>query len=216
MDSLVVFNKKLVQNNYKIRNQLLEYRVKEKFFESAFSFQSQQYIIVTIIIVLLGIVLVFFSFRFQTNELNNKFGQQIIDQKESFVGISNRIEKLEYNMDVSLGNISSLISEFHLKNGNLYQGFKYALFGARYLYQGTKLKMSNEKENRRWNQGVVALLNIALESLDKIELTPVYVESFKDQQNELFEQLNEVTKSDIDEIHSPASLIKIKLRKIVS
>lgn len=215
LDSIAEYNRKLVDNNYSLRNRLMEYEVKDDFFDSAFSSQTYRFTIIVAILFTLTIILVYASFNYQSKLLNDKFGGQILSQKQSFVDLRGRMEDLEYGMYISLGNISNLLSEFHLKNKNPFLSIKYALISANYIYQATKIDNRKRDDKRRWESACLAMLVIAFETLSKLKIDENYIEAFVSQQNELFEQLNGVARSSNNEIYEFAAKIKLKIKEII-
>ncbi len=215
-DSLANYNNKLIEENYDDKNRILEYRVKDDFFANAFSEQAIRFTVIIVFIAVILIIFVVYSYNFQTKRLNEKFGTQIISQKTSFVELQNRIENLEFNMDISLGNISGLLSEFHLKNSNPFLAIKYGLIAARYIYLATQIKTKKDKDNNyKWTNATIILLNIANENLNKIDIeNKSYKDAFRIQQDEFIEQLNELSKAKNEDINDIASSIKLKIKNI--
>jgi len=215
-DSLINYNQKLIEENYDDKNRIMEYEVKDDFFKNAFSEQTFRFTFLLIFVTIILVVIVFYSYNFQTKRLNEKFGTQILSQKTAFVELQNRIENLEFNMDISLGNISGLLSEFHFKNANPFLGIKYSLIAARYIYLSTQIKTKKDKDNNyKWTNATIALLNIANENLNKIDTQNLsYKEAFRFQLDDFMEQLNELTKSNHNDINDIASTIKLKIKNI--
>jgi len=215
-DSLASYNNKLIEENYDDKNRILQYRVKDDFFANAFSEQTIRFTLIIVFFTLILIVFVVYSYNFQTKRLNEKFGTQIISQKSSFVELQNRIENLEFNMDISLGNISGLLSEFHLKNANPFLAIKYALISSRYIYLATQIKTYKDNENNyKWTNATIIMLKFALDNLNKIDLeNQSYKDAFRLQQDEFMEQLNELSKANNDDINDIASTIKLKIKNI--
>lgn len=215
-DSINEFNKKLIEENYDDKNRIMQYEVKDDFFESAFFEQTMRFTIIILFITVILLIIVFYSYRYQTNRLNEKFGSQIISHKTSLVELQNRIEGVEYNMDISLGNISSLLSEFHFKNSNPFLGIKYSLIAARYIFLATQLKAKKDiAVDRKWTDATITLLHIANEKLNQIDTQNLsYKEAFRMQLDDFMEQLNELTKAKNDEINDLSSEIKLKIKNI--
>lgn len=215
-DSLAQFNNKLIEENYDDKNRILQYRIKDDFFANAFSEQTVRFTIIISFITLMLVIFVVYSYNFQTKRLNENFGTQILTQKTAFTELQNRIENLEFNMDISLGNISGLLSEFHLKNANPFLAIKYALIAARYIYLATQIKTKKDKDNNyKWTNATILLLNIANDNLKKIDTdNQSYRDAFRIQQDEFIEQLNELTKAKNDDINDIASSIKLKIKNI--
>ena len=215
-DSLAQYNNKLIEENYDDKNRILQYRVKDDFFANAFSEQTVRFTIIILFIAIILIIFVVYSYNFQTKRLNENFGTQIITQKTAFIELQNRIENLEFNMDISLGNISGLLSEFHLKNANPFLAIKYALIAARYIFLATQIKIKKDKDNNyKWTNATILLLNIANDNLNKIDSdNQSYKDAFRIQQDEFLEQLNELTKAKNDDINDIASSIKLKIKNI--
>lgn len=215
-DSLVEYNQKLIEENYDDKNRIMEYEVKDDFFNNAFAEQTYRFTFLILFITLILIVIVFYSYNFQTKRLNEKFGTQIISQKSAFIELQNRIENLEFNMDISLGNISGLLSEFHYKNANPFLGIKYSLIAARYIYLATQIKSKKDKENKyKWTNATLVLLNLANDNLNKIDTeNQSYKDAFRLQLDDFMEQLNELSKSKNEEINDISSTIKLKIKNI--
>jgi len=215
-DSLALYNNKLIQENYDDKNRILQYRVKDDFFSNAFSEQTMRFTIIIIFITIILIIIVVYSYNIQTKQLNEKFGTQIISQKSSFVELQTRIENLEFNMDISLGNISGLLSEFHLHNANPFLAIKYALIASRYIYLATQIKSKKDADNNyKWTNATIIMLKFANDNLNKIDLdNQSYKDAFRIQQDEFMEQLNELSKANNEEINDIASTIKLKIKNI--
>lgn len=215
-DSLASYNNKLIEENYDDKNRILQYRVKDDFFANAFSEQTIRFTLIIVFFTIILIIFVVYSYNFQTKRLNEKFGTQIISQKSAFVELQNRIENLEFNMDISLGNISGLLSEFHLKNANPFLAIKYALISSRYIYLATQIKTYKDKDNNyKWTNATIIMLKFAQDNLNKIDLdNQSYKDAFRLQQDEFMEQLNELSKANNDDINDIASTIKLKIKNI--
>lgn len=215
VDSVAEYNQKLVDNNYSLRNRLMEYEVKDDFFDNAFNSQTYRFTLIVAALFTMTLILVYASYNYQSKQLNDKFGGQILAQKNSFVDIRGKIEDLEYNMYISLGNISNLLSEFHLKNKNPFLSIKYALISANYIYKATRIDNRNRDDKRRWEGACLTMLVIANETLSQIKIDETYTNAFKTQQDEILEQLSGVSRSKNNEIHEVASKIKLRIREIV-
>lgn len=215
-DSLAQYNNKLIEENYDDKNRIMQYQVKDDFFANAFSEQTVRFTIIIIFFAVVLIVIVLYSYNFQTKRLNEKFGTQIISQKTAFIELQNRIENLEFNMNISLGNISGLLSEFHLKNANPFLAIKYSLIAARYIFLATQIKTKKDKDNNyKWTNATIVLLNIANDNLNKIDSeNQSYKDAFRIQLDDFMEQLNELSKAKNDDINDIASSIKLKIKNI--
>ncbi|MDC1067554.1 hypothetical protein OAQ99_00190 [Candidatus Kapabacteria bacterium] len=215
LDSVVGYNEKLMQNNYSLRNRLMEYEVKDDFFDSAFNSQSYRFTLIVASLFTLTLILVYASYNYQSKMLNDKFGGQILSQKRSFVELRGKIEDLEYNMYISLGNISNLLSEFHLKNKNPFLSIKYALISSNYIFQATKIDNRKREDKKRWENACLTMLVIAFDTINKLQINETYINAFRTQQDELFEQLSAVSISKNSEIHEYATRIKLVIKDIV-
>lgn len=215
-DSLIEFNNKLIEENYDDKNRIMQYEVKDDFFGSAFFEQTLRFTLIILFVSTILIIIVFYSYNFQTKRLNEKFGTQIISQKSAFSELHNRIENLEFNLNISLGNISSLLSEFHFKNANPFLGVKYCLIAARYIYLATQIQRKKDLENgNKWTLATISMLNLANDNLNKIDSqNQSYKDAFRFQLDDFMEQLNELTKSKNDNINDLSSTIKLKIKNI--
>lgn len=215
IDSLVQFNQKLVDNNYTLQNRLLEYQIKEGFFDELASSQRTSFVTYMSILFAITIILVYLGYNYQSKIISDKFTGQLTTQKNSFVELKTKTEGLEYNMNISLGNISNLLSEFHLKNSNPFLCIKYAIISANYIHKATQIKSKNPDDRKRWEKAVLTMLVIANETLNQVTIDEVYREAFKQQQEEFFENLNGVSKSKSTEIYEQAAKFRLKLREII-
>lgn len=215
IDSILAFNELLVDNNYKLQNRVLEYKVKEGFFDELSNSQRTSFIFYTSLIFLITLILVYLGYNYQTKVISDKFTGQLTTQKNSFVDLKNKTESLEYNMSISLGNISNLLSEFHLKNQNPFLCIKYAIISASYIHKATKIQSIKDDDKKRWQTACLTMLVIANETLSKVTIDEVYREAFKQQQDEFFDNLNGVSKSKNTEIYEQAAKFRLKLREII-
>lgn len=215
IDSVNSYNQKLIENNYSLRDRIMEYEVKDDFFDSAFNSQTYRFTLVVAGLFALTLILVYASFNYQSRVLNEKFGGQILSQKNTFVDLRGKVEDLEYSMYISLGNISNLLSEFHSKNKNPFLTIKYALISANYIYKATQIDNRNRDDKIRWQTACLGMLVIADKTLNQIKLDQNYIDAFKASQDELMEQLAGVSLSKKSEIYDFAAKIKLRIKEIV-
>jgi hypothetical protein len=210
LDTLIYELNKSKSINDSINKELTFYRVKEDYYSTALSTQSTRFaLIISGVLALFGI-LSFSFYKIELIRLKKSTKKRIDKQTEKFIEHIDKIEGLDENLNLALGNLNITIALLFLEKKLLIDAFKYYLIGSKHLTDWNISQLKPDEKIEERFKTIISNLRMTEKHLDEIIDKNYGKEEFKDQIDKINKILNEHKTNDYIEITNLIASIRVK------
>lgn len=199
--------------NDSLKRELIYYRAKEDYYVTALNEQSTRFtLIITSVLALFGL-LSFGIYKLELNRIKKFTKKKIQAQKEEFVEHIDKINGIDENLNLVMGNLNVSIAIYFAGEESYTKSIEFYLIGAKYLTKWkTSISKQEEKEEDKFDK-VFINLKYAEDLIDKISSGNIEKEEFKEENKKMNNILDDFIVDSNPLLTNQIAEIRVKLNE---
>lgn len=198
-----------LKNKDSLNRELLYYKVKEDYYSSALSNQTNKFGVIITVIVGLFALISFGAFKYEIIRLNEESDEKFIKQKKLFKKQKKKNGKIKSSLERARGNLHVTIALLLKKEENYKAAFIYYIMGARDRLVDIKRYSIDEEY-----PVLIQNLNSAMKMLGKITPSKNVIEYLNKENEAINKCLNKLLKTENLKVRNLTSEIITKLEEL--